>query len=95
MKFSLMVTEKDFKMLLRMNKVLLEKVTELEALIKGNKTLVEPEKFLTKKEAVEYLQVSERQLFYMLSQGKLPFATKVGGRWRFSQSALEQFVARS
>jgi hypothetical protein len=46
-----MVTEKDFKMLLKMNKVLLEKVTELEELIKGNKTLVEPEKFLTKKQA--------------------------------------------
>lgn len=90
-----MVTEKDFKMLLRMNKVLLEKVTELEALIKGNKTLVEPEKFLTKKQAALYLQVTERQIEYMLAEDKLPFATKVGGRWRFSQSALEQFVARS
>ena len=94
MKFSLMVTEKDFKMLLKMNKVLLEKVTELEALIKGNKTLVEPEKFLTKKQAEAFLQVSERQLTYMLATGQLPFATKVGRQWRFPQSALEQYVAR-
>ena len=90
-----MVTEKDFKQLLRMNKVLLEKVTELEALIKGNKTLVEPEKFLTKKQAEIFLQVSERKLTYMLAEGKLPFATKVGRQWRFPQSELERYVART
>ena len=95
MKLSLMVTEKDFKMLLKMNKVLLEKVTELEALIKGNKTLVEPEKFLTKKQAEQFLAVSERQLTYMLATGKLPFATKVGRQWRFPQSELERMVART
>ena len=81
-------------MLLRMNKVLLEKVTELEELIKGNPRLVEPEKFLTKKQAEEYLQISERKLTYMLAEGKLPFATKVCGKWRFPQSQLERFVSR-
>jgi excisionase family DNA binding protein len=90
-----MVTEKDFKKLLNLNKQLLEKVEKLEELILGNKTLVEPEKFLTKKQAEHYLNVSERQLTYMLSSGKLPFATKVGRQWRFPQSALEQYVARS
>ena len=89
-----MVTDKDFKALLRMNKVLLEKVTELELLIKGNKTLVQPEKFLTKKQAEAYLQISERQINYLLSENKLPFATKVGGRWRFPQSELERYMAR-
>lgn len=78
-----------------MNKVLLEKVTELEALIKGNKNLVQPEKFLTKKQAEEYLQVSERQINYMLAENKLPFATKIGGRWRFPQSELERLVSRT
>ena len=82
-------------MLLKMNKVLLEKVTELEELIKGNKTLVKPEKFLTKKQAAVYLQVTERQINHMLAKDKLPFATKVGGRWRFSQSELERMVART
>ena len=82
-------------MLLKMNKVLLEKVTELEALIKGNKTLVEPEKFLTKKQAETLLQVSERQLTYMLATGKLPFATKVGRQWRFPKSELERYIART
>lgn len=88
-----MVTEKDFKKLLNLNRQLLEKVERLEELIQG-KVRTEPEKFLTKKQAEAYLQVSERQLSYMLANDKLPFATKVGGRWRFPQSALEQYVAR-
>jgi excisionase family DNA binding protein len=82
-------------MLLKMNKVLLEKVTELEDLIKGNKTLVEPEKFLTKKQAESYLQVSERKLTYMLAKGQLPFAIKVGRQWRIPQSELERYIART
>ena len=90
-----MVTEKDFKKLLNLNKQLLDKVERLEGLILGNKTLVEPEKFLTKKQAEIYLQVSERQLTYMLANGKLPFATKVGRQWRFPQSELERYVART
>lgn len=78
-----------------MNKVLLEKVTELEELIKGNKTLVQPEKFLTKKQAEEFLQISERQLYYLLEKNELPFATKISGRWRFPQSELERYMART
>lgn len=89
-----MVTDKDFKMLLKINKQLMEEVQELKELIKGNSKLVEPEKFLTKKQAGDYLQVTERQINYLLAQNKLPFATKVGGRWRFPKSALEQYVAR-
>lgn len=95
MKYSLMVTEKDFKKQLNLTKQLLEKVERLEELLLGNKTLVEPEKFLTKKQAEVYLQVSERQLTYMLANGKLPFATKVGRQWRFPQSELERYVARN
>ena len=54
----------------------------------------DPEKFLTKKQAEKYLQVSERQLTYMLAKNELPFATKVGRQWRFPQSALERYMAR-
>lgn len=78
-----------------MNKVLLEKVERLEELIKGNPKFSEdPEKFLTKKQASEYLQLSMRQIDYMLAENKLPFATKVGRQWRFPQSALERYMAR-
>ena len=74
--------------------MLMEEVKELKELVKGNPKLVEPEKFLTKKQAEDFLQVSERQLTYMLAQGKLPFATKVGGQWRLPQSELERYMAR-
>lgn len=90
-----MVTEKDFKKLLNLNKQLLERLERLEELIKGNPKLNQPEKFLTRKQAEEYLQVSERKLFLMLSTGQLPFATKVNGQWRFPQSELERYVART
>lgn len=90
-----MVTEKDFKKLLNLNRQLLEKVEKLEELIKGDPRFGEdPEKFLTKKQASEYLQLSMRQIDYMLAENKLPFATKVGKQWRFPQSALERYVAR-
>jgi excisionase family DNA binding protein len=89
-----MVTEKDFKKLLNLNKQLLERLERLEELIKGNPKLNQPEKFLTRKQAEEYLQVSERKLFLMLSTGQLPFATKVNGQWRFPQSELERYMAR-
>lgn len=72
----------------------MQEVQELKELVKGNPKLVEPEKFLTKKQAERYLQVSERTLTYMLSQGKLPFATKVGKQWRIPLSELERHVAR-
>lgn len=73
----------------------MEEVKELKELVKGNPKLVEPEKFLTRKQAEEYLQVSERKLFLMLSSGQLPFATKVGGQWRIPQSELERYIARN
>ena len=91
-----MVTEKDFKKLLNLNRQLLEKVEKLEELIKGNPKFSEdPEKFLTKKQASEYLQLSMRQIDYMLAENKLPFATKVGRQWRFPQSELERFISRT
>lgn len=81
-------------MLLNLNKKLMAEVQELKELVKGNPSLVKPEKFLTKKQAEKFLQVSERQLTYMLANGKLPFATKVGRQWRFSQTELERYVSR-
>lgn len=93
MKLSPMVTEKDFKQLLRLNKALMKEVQELKEMVMG-KMPVESEKFLTKKQAEKYLQVSERQLTYMLAKNELPFATKVGRQWRFPQSALERYMAR-
>lgn len=82
-------------MLLRMLREIKSELSELRERIDNHPKLSEPEKFLTKKQAEAYLNVSERQLTYMLATGKLPFATKVGRQWRFSQSGLEQYMARN
>ena len=89
------MTEKDSKILLRMLKEIKLELSELRDRLDNNPKLNTPEKFLTRKQAEEYLQVSERKLFLMLSSGQLPFATKVGGQWRIPQSELERTVART
>lgn len=71
-----------------------EEISELRNRIDNHPKLSEEEKFLTKKQAEQYLKVSERKLTYLLAQNKLPFATKVGRAWRFPQSALERYAAR-
>lgn len=70
-------------------------LSELRDRLDNNPKLNTPEKFLTKKQAEQFLAVSERRLTYMLATGKLPFATKVGRQWRFPQSELERMVART
>ena len=70
-------------------------LSELRDRLDNNQKLNTPEKFLTKKQAEIYLQVSERTLTYMLANGQLPFATKVGRQWRIPQSELEKMVSRT
>lgn len=78
-----------------MLKEIKSELSELRDRLDNHPKLSEPEKFLTKKQAEVYLQISERQINYMLARNELPFATKVGGRWRFPQSELERMVART
>ena len=78
-----------------MLKEIKQELSELRDRLDNNPSLNQSEKFLTKKQAETFLQVSERQLTYMLATGKLPFATKVGRQWRFPQSELERYVART
>lgn len=89
------MTDRDSKMLLRMLKEIKSELSELRDRLDNHPKLSDPEKFLTKKQAEAFLQVSERQLSYMLAEGKLPFATKVGRQWRFPQSELERYMART
>lgn len=70
-------------------------LSELRDRLDNNPKLNTPEKFLTKKQAESYLQVSERKLTYMLAKGQLPFAIKVGRQWRIPQSELERYIART
>lgn len=88
------MTDKDSKILFKMLKEIKAELSELRNRLDNHPELSDPEKFLTKKQAETFLQVSERQLTYMLAAGRLPFATKVGGQWRFPQSELERYMAR-
>ena len=46
---------------------------------------------LTIKQVAEYLQVTERTLYRLAQQGKIP-AFKVGNSWRFRREDLDQWI---
>lgn len=46
---------------------------------------------LTPEQAADHLQVSRRTVYTLLRQGKLP-GKKIGGSWRLSTAALEEFL---
>lgn len=48
---------------------------------------------LTPEQAADHLQVSRRTVYTLLRQGKLP-GKKIGGSWRLSATALEQFLSQ-
>lgn len=53
------------------------------------------DEFLTTKEALRILKISERKLHNMLSNDELPFATKAGHRWRFSKNGIEAYLSKT
>ncbi len=50
-----------------------------------------PEDILTIKEVADYLKVTERTLYRLAQEGKIP-AFKVGGSWRFRRNDLDQWI---
>ena len=46
---------------------------------------------LTIKQVADYLKVTERTIYRLASAKKIP-AFKVGGTWRFSQSAIDTWI---
>jgi excisionase family DNA binding protein len=51
------------------------------------------EKFLTLKETVKILNVSERSMFRYISSGRLK-AAKIGS-WRIKEEDIEEFIKKS
>jgi len=49
------------------------------------------EDILTIKEVADYLKVTERTLYRLAQEGKLP-AFKVGGSWRFRREDLDRWI---
>ena len=48
---------------------------------------------MTIKEVAEYLKITEKTAYRLAGEGKLP-GFKVGGAWRFRQSAVEAWIDR-
>ena len=51
-----------------------------------------PEDILTLREVADYLKVTERTLYRLVQDGKLP-AFKVGNSWRFRREDLERWIS--
>jgi len=49
------------------------------------------ETILTIKEVADYLKVTERTLYRLAQEGKIP-AFKVGGSWRFRRDDLDRWI---
>ena len=49
------------------------------------------EDILTIKEVADYLKVTERTLYRLAQEGKIP-AFKVGGSWRFRRDDLDHWI---
>ena len=50
--------------------------------------------FVTVKEASELLRVTDRTLYDLCRQGKVPGAAKVGGQWRIDREKLLDWLAK-
>lgn len=51
-----------------------------------------PEDILTIRDVADYLKVTERTLYRLVQDGKLP-AFKVGNSWRFRRDDLERWIS--
>ena len=51
-----------------------------------------PEDILTIREVADYLKVTERTLYRLVQDGKLP-AFRVGNSWRFRREDLDRWIS--
>jgi len=51
-----------------------------------------PEDILTIREVADYLKITERTLYRLVQEGKLP-AFKVGNSWRFRREDLDRWIS--
>ena len=47
--------------------------------------------FLTTKEVAELLNINEKKIYSLVSEGKIP-GTNITGKWIFSKSQIEEYI---
>jgi excisionase family DNA binding protein len=60
--------------------------------LKGRKAIMA--KLLTVEEVAQYLRVTEKTIYRLLRQGKIP-STKVGRQWRFNKAVVDKWLERN
>ncbi len=50
--------------------------------------------YLTTKEVAAYLRINEKRVYALVNEGKLP-ATRVGGKWLYPKSLLDEWLGKS
>lgn len=51
-------------------------------------------RFMSVREAAEYLQINEKKIYALAAEGKIP-GTKVTGKWLFPRDLVDQWLTRS
>ena len=65
--------------------------TRLKAAEKGSKTMADSREVMNIRQASQYLGVSPDTLYKYVGEQKIP-AFKLGNRWRFKKSKLDQWM---
>lgn len=81
-------------------KYLISSISFLKREIGELKNMLQPQvpkddKFLNFNQAMKELGVGRSKLYSMLHNGELPFATKLGCQWRFSQKAIRAYLGNT
>ena len=53
-----------------------------------------PPRFLSVKQAAEYLQINEKKVYALASEGRIP-GTKITGKWLFPRDLIDQWLMES
>jgi excisionase family DNA binding protein len=53
-----------------------------------------PPRFLSVKQAAEYLQINEKKVYSLASEGRIP-GTKITGKWLFPRDLIDQWLMES
>lgn len=72
---------------------LLRDVSELKEML--NPHIPKQDKFLSAEQAMGELGIKKTKFREMLANGELPFATKVGCRWKFSRNGIMAYLAKT